>query len=147
MTEEERQAFLMFAGTMHGQARATDQMLVGQSNNLRPISNDIQTRFAQVLQTPPNQYQPFEQSQPPEPNGYHQPPHPDTFVPSPANYVGIEQAAQELADTQSQRVSVVDINSNIVDVLKDINLNIERVASILEKQYGRQKRTKITKST
>ena len=146
MTEAERQAFLMFAGTMHGQAKATDQMLVGQSNSLRPISNDIQTRFAQVLQTPPNQYQPFEQSQPPEPIVYQQPPPTDTFVSPPANYVSVEQAAQELAGTQPQRVSTVDINSNIVDVLKDINLNIERVGNILEKQYGRQKRTKITKS-
>ena len=141
MTEEERQAFLMFAGTMHGQARATDQMLVGQSNNLRPISQDIQTKFAEVLQTPPQQYTPFVQQEPTEPIVYQQPP--------PDNFVGVEQAARELAAVQPVQhfipQSPITINSDIVDALKEINLNLARIATTLE-SHGGQKRTKSTKS-
>lgn len=145
MTEAERQAFLMFAGTMHGQAKATDQMIVGQSVNLRPMSNDIQNKFAEVLQTPPQQYNPFVQQEPTEPIVYQQQP--------PDNFVGVERAVQELAEIQSiQPVQhlisqpTLTASTDIVDVLKEINLNLARIATTLE-SHGGQKRTKNTKST
>lgn len=141
MTEEERQAFLMFAGTMHGQAKATDQMIVGQSVNLRPMSNDIQDKFAEVLKTQPQQYNPYVQQESTEPIVYQQPP--------PDNFVGVEQAAQELAAVQPVQSFIpqppVAVNSDIVDVLKSINLNLDRIATTLE-SHGGQKRTKSTKS-
>lgn len=141
MTEAERQAFLMFAGTMHGQAKATDQMIVGQSVNLRPMSNDIQNKFAEVLQTPPQQYNPHVPQEPVETIVYQQPP--------PDNFVGVAQAAQELAEMQPVQRFIpqqqVPINTDIVDVLKEINLNLARIATTLE-SHGRQKRTKSTKS-
>ena len=141
MTEAERQAFLMFAGTMHGQAKATDQMIVGQSVNLRPMSSDIQNKFAEVLQTPPQQYNPYVQQEPTEPIVYRQPP--------PDNFVGVEQAAQELAEIQPVQRFIpqppVPVNTDIVDVLKEISLNLARIATTLE-SHGRQKRTKSTKS-
>lgn len=141
MTEAERQAFLMFAGTMHGQAKATDQMIVGQSVNLRPMSSDIQNKFAEVLQTPPQQYNPYVQQEPTEPIVYQQPP--------PDNFVGVEQAAQELAEIQPVQRFIpqppVPVNTDIVDVLKEISLNLARIATTLE-SHGRQKRTKSTKS-
>lgn len=141
MTEAERQAFLMFAGTMHGQAKATDQMIVGQSVNLRPMSNDIQHKFAEVLQTPPQQYNPYVQQEQAETIEYNQPP--------PDNFVSVEQAAQELATAQSAprfipQPSIAD-NIGIVDILKEINLNLDRIATTLE-SHGGQKRTKSTKS-
>lgn len=142
MTESERQAFLMFAGTMHGQAKATDQMIVGQSVNLRPMSHDIQNTFAQVLQTPPQQYDPYVQQEPTEPIVYQQPAPPN-------NFVGVEQAIQELAEIQPiQPLKVqptVAVNTDIVDVLKEINLNLAKISTTLEK-YGREKRAKVTKS-
>lgn len=152
MTESERQAFLMFAGTMHGHAKATDQMIVGQSVNLRPMSTDIQNTFAQVLQTPPqhnpyvqqeqsNEHNPYVQREQAEPIVYQQPP--------PDNFVGVEQAIQELAEiqpTQAFKVQpTVAVNTDIVDVLKEINLNLAKIATTLEK-YGREKRAKVTKS-
>ena len=141
MTEAERQAFLMFAGTMHGQAKATDQMIVGQSVNLRPMSNDIQNKFAEVLQTPPQQYNPYVQQEPTEPIVYQQQP--------PDNFVGVEQAIQELAEVQPiQRFipqPTVSVSTDIVEVLKEINLNLARIATTLE-SHGGQKRTKSTKS-
>ena len=139
MTEAERQAFLMFAGTMHGQAKATDQMIVGQSVNLRPMSNDIQHKFAEVLQTQPQQYDPYVQQEPTEPIVYQQPP--------PDNFVGVEQAVQELAQVQpAQRfIPQVTGNTDIVELLKEINLNLARIATTLE-SHGGQKRTKNTKT-
>ena len=141
MTEAERQAFLMFAGTMHGQAKATDQMIVGQSVNLRPMSNDIQNKFAEVLQTPPQQYNPYVQQEPTEPIVYQQQP--------PDNFVGVEQAIKELAEVQPiQRFipqPTVSVSTDIVEVLKEINLNLARIATTLE-SHGGQKRTKSTKS-
>ena len=141
MTEAERQAFLMFAGTMHGQAKATDQMIVGQSVNLRPMSNDIQNKFAEVLQTPPQQYNPYVQQEPTEPIVYQQQP--------PDNFVGVEQAIQELAEVQPiQRFipqPTVSVSTDIVEVLKEINLNLARIATTLE-SHGGPKRTKSTKS-
>lgn len=141
MTEAERQAFLMFAGTMHGQAKATDQMIVGHSLNLRPMSNDIQDKFAEVLQTPPQQYNPYVQQEPIEPIVYQQPP--------PDNFIGVEQAARELAEIQPVQRFIpqppVPVNTDIVDVLKEISLNLARIATTLE-GHGRQKRTKSTKS-
>lgn len=124
MTEAEKQAFLMFAGTMHGQAKATDQMIVGQSKDLRPISIDLQSKFAEVLQAPVQQYSSDDYQQPQQ-----------------DNLISVEQAAQELVNIQSP----VKVDVNIVNLLQEINLNLVKIVTTLESN-GRQKRTKSTRS-
>lgn len=147
MTDEEKQAFLMFAGTMHGFAKQTDQMIMGQSVNLRPISTDIQNTFAQVLQAPTQRaemhYQaPPEQPTVYEPMVYEQP----VATPISEPIVGVEQAVKELKHIQQAiRPTEVSNNVDIIDVLKEINLNLARIATTLE-SHGGQKRTKSTKA-
>lgn len=124
MTEAEKQAFLMFAGTMHGHARATDQMIVGQSNNLRSMSNDIESKFAEVLEAPTQQYSSDNYQQPQQ-----------------DNFVSVEQATRELVNIQSP----VTADVSIVNLLREINLNLVKIVTTLESNGG-QKRTKDTKS-
>lgn len=124
MTEAEKQAFLMFAGTMHGQAKATDQMIVGQSKDLRPMSIDLQSKFAEVLQAPTQQYSSEDYQQPQQ-----------------DNLVSVEQAAQELVNIQTP----VTVDVNIVNLLQEINLNLVKIVTTLESNGG-QKRTKSTRS-
>jgi hypothetical protein len=143
MTDAEKQAFLMFAGTMHGLAKQTDQMLVGQSVNLRPISNDIEAKFTQVLQAPTQQYNPYIETPPTEPYVYQQP-EPVAITNSPQG-VGVEQAIRELEAIQPVSRSTNIVNNDIVDVLKEISLNLGRIATTLE-SHGGQKRTKNTKT-
>jgi len=133
MTEAEKQAFLMFAGTMHGHAKATDQMIVGQSQGLRPMSSDLESKFAEVLQAPTQQYSSddYQQSQQ-------------------DNFESVEQAAREIVNMHSP-MAVVNTHSpvaadvNIVNLLKEINLNLVKIVTTLESNGG-QKRTKSTRS-
>ena len=142
MTDEEKQAFLMFAGTMHGFAKQTDQMIMGQSVNLRPISTDIQNTFAQVLQAPTQPAEMHYQSPPEQPTVYDQP----VATPISEPIVGVEQAVKELKHIQQAiRPTEVSNNVDIIDVLKEINLNLARIATTLE-SHGGQKRTKSTKA-
>lgn len=155
MTDAEKQAFLMFAGTMHGMAKQTDQMIMGSSVNLRPISNDIQNTFAQVLQAP-TQNHPFTNT-PAEPPLVYQQPVPEVqYISEPV--VGVEQAIKELREQEQtpthipapaiviQPTAVTPaVSIDIVDVLKSINLNLDRIATTLE-SHGGQKRTKSTKT-
>jgi len=150
MTDEEKQAFLMFAGTMHGIAKQTDQMIMGQSVNLRPISTDIQNTFAQVLQAPTQRAEMHHQApieQPIEqPLVYEQPIIPPQSLPISEPIVGVEQAVKELKHIQQAiRPTEVTNNVDIIDVLKEISLNLARIATTLE-SHGGQKRIKSTKA-
>ena len=155
MTDAEKQAFLMFAGTMHGMAKQTDQMIMGSSVNLRPISNDIQNTFAQVLQAP-TQNHPFTNTPAESPIVYQQPAPETPYISEPV--VGVEQAIRELREQGQDpthipvpaiavqpMVVAPAVSIDIVDVLKSINLNLDRIATTLE-SHGGQKRTKSTKA-
>lgn len=152
MTDEEKQAFLMFAGTMHGFAKQTDQMIMGQSVNLRPISTDIQNTFAQVLQAPTQPAEMHYQAPPEQPTVYESTVYEPTVYGMPVAtpisepIVGVEQAVKELKHIQQAiRPTEVSNNVDIIDVLKEINLNLARIATTLE-SHGGQKRTKSTKA-
>jgi hypothetical protein len=146
MTDEEKQAFLMFAGTMHGLAKQTDQMLVGQSVNLKPISSDIETQFTKVLQSPTQRNNVFVESPSEQPLVYQQP----APVVGPQE-VGLEQAIKELETLQSLSPAPAPYiqpagSNDIVKFLEQISLNLERIAITLE-SHASPKRTKITKTT
>jgi len=49
MTPEEQQALVQFFGTVHAQAKQSDQMIVQSAKDLRPVSNDIQNQLQQAL--------------------------------------------------------------------------------------------------
>ena len=93
MTPEEKEALMQFMGTVYGESKKHDDMLVGQSTNLRPKSGQIKQQFEQVLRSPvhANNPQPQPRPQPQQP-----PPAPPVVTP--------EQAQQELAQAMEQQV-------------------------------------------
>ena len=82
------------------------------------------------------------QAPPEQPTVYDQPVATPISEPS----VGVEQAVKELKHIQQAiRPTEVSNNVDIIDVLKEINLNLARIATTLE-SHGGQKRTKSTKA-
>ena len=154
MTDAEKQAFLMFAGTMHGFAKQSDQMLVGRSENLKPISSDIETQFTRVLQAPTQQSNAFVDTPSEQPLVYQQMrsmSDPQEVGPTALGpqEVGLAQAIKELETLESPLpVSPVQpvASNDIIKFLEQISLNLERIAITLE-SHASPKRTKITKTT
>jgi len=143
ITPEEQNALVQFFGTMHAQARQTDQMIVGSSPFVKPVSPQIQRELEQALRVPVQASQPQ----------YHQPVPEQPQVLHP---VEVAQAMQELHTIEQQASPIqhievkhepvsVPVDSNIVDVLKEINLNLSRIADTIEKYNVNTKRTKATK--
>ena len=140
MTEQEKQAMLAFLGTVHAQAKQTDQMIVGQSNFVKPVSHAIQNEFAQVLAKPVNsdqgsyqhvQYQPVQ----PQPSQEIQP-----APPTPQE----DQLMFTFEDPKEQEAPIITTNE-LVEVLKDINLNLQRIGNILEEKNKPNARNKNSK--
>ena len=52
MTSDEKAALVQFMGQLYGESKKHDQMLVGQSTNLQPKSNEVKQQFEQVLRSP-----------------------------------------------------------------------------------------------
>ena len=48
MTPDEKNALLQFMGTVYGEQKKQDEMLVGQSTNLRPTSDGVKETFANL---------------------------------------------------------------------------------------------------
>lgn len=65
MTDEEKNAMIQFFGTMHAQAKQTDQQIVGQSQFLRPISTSVKQELENVLVSSRPQFTPQPQYMPP----------------------------------------------------------------------------------
>jgi hypothetical protein len=142
MTEEEKQAMLAFLGTVHAQAKQTDQMIVGQSNFVKPVSQSIQNEFAQVLAQPVARYQ-----------DNHQPP----VQPEPVYYESVQEglAAPVSAPQEDQLMFSFDgpkeeietpvATSDLIYTLKDISLNLQRIGNILEEKNKLNARNKNSK--
>ncbi len=139
MTPDEQRALVQFFGTVHAQAKQTDQMIVGSSQFVKPVSPNIQHQFEQALRIPVQ----AEMQQAP-PQQYIEPPIQPVIEPV--------QPIQEPAVVEQSHVTPVEEfkpaphNNDIVDILKEINLNLARIGDILEKQNGKPKRTKASKS-
>ena len=147
MTPDEQRALVQFFGTVHAQAKQTDQMIVGSSQFVKPVSPNIQRELEHALRIPVQNEQP--QYIPPEPQ-------PQYVEPA----IGLAQAVQELNQLELynaeqpahtpppqpvQNTPVIP-NVDIITVLQEINLNLARIGDILEKKNGTSKRTKATKS-
>lgn len=129
MTLEEKQALLQFVGQTYGQATKTDNFIVGGSNSLRPVGQDFKTHFEQILHAP------VVDGNIPQPVTAHAQP---VHVQPEIAQVTHEQAIQELAQVstttpQIQQVAPV-LNTDLVQVLQDINLTLGRIANTLEKK-------------
>jgi hypothetical protein len=131
MTLEEKQALLQFVGQTYGQATKTDNFIVGGSNSIRPVGQDFKSHFEQILHAPvidSNENQPAPV--------YEQQAHAQPAIAQ----VTHEQAIQELAQTttvtpQIQHVTQAPVaNTDLIQVLQDINLTLGRIANTLEKK-------------
>ena len=130
MTPEEQQALVQFFGTVHAQARQTDQMIVGNSQFVKPVSPAIQHQLEEALRIPVQHNSPNQ--------SYTQPAieHPVVIQPpqeAPVNYLSPASSIEVLG------------NNETIEVLKEISLNLARIANILEKKNGTPKRTKPSK--
>lgn len=129
MTDEEKRAMIQFFGTVHAQAKQTDQMVVGSSSHLRPISRDIQGQLEQVLHSPTNN------NIQPAPV-YTQPP-PEVVPP-------IFNAAPQLTVENTPSVNM-NVTHNTHDILVSINNSLEKIATILDNYCNAPKKNKNTK--
>ena len=139
MKPEEKNTLLQFMGQVYGETKKQDQMLVGQSTNLKPKSEEVKRQFEQVLRSNPTtpQRQP-QQNLPP----VQQPIEAPAEVPStPSSVVTPEQAAAELA--QAQQVTAPESTQTIVYPLNDPNQmefdlsepsKVDKIIELLEKQ-------------
>jgi hypothetical protein len=138
MTEQEKQAMLAFLGTVHAQAKQTDQMIVGQSNFVRPVSQVIQNEFAQVLAKPVTNNQHNYQPSAPDPI-YHEPVREEI-----KEQVQEDQLMFSFNDSKEQSTPSA-VSSDLVEILKDINLNLQRIGDILSEKYKPNARNKNSK--
>jgi hypothetical protein len=142
ITPDEQRALVQFFGTVHAQAKQTDQMIVGNSQFVKPVSPNIQHQLEQALRIPVQTNQQFVQQQ------FTEPP--------PVEVVELTHAMEELQALQGSpdvaptyeevKPHIINNNDNVIEVLKEINLNLARIGDILEKQNGKPKRTKAPKS-
>ena len=90
ITPEEKAAVMQLMGQTYGQVNQQDQMIVGQSGNLRPDAHKMKQAFEQTAHMPTVNANPQHVQQPPPPE------RPQQVAP-----VTPEQAAQELAESPS----------------------------------------------
>ena len=136
MQPEERNTLLKFMGQVYGETKQQDQMLVGQSTNLQPKSDEVKKQFEQVLRSTstPASHQP--QQAPPSSE-------PVQPLPVQANVVTPEQAAAELAQAQQEQVIVPGPVQTSVEQLNDPNQmefdlsepsKVDKIIELLENQ-------------
>jgi hypothetical protein len=138
MSPEEKQTILQFMGQTYGLSHKLDQDIVGHSQYLKPSSSSIREKFEEVLHTPIRDTQ-REHITEPKYTTLNTPSHieqPNT-IPAPIFNIP-EQHISSLSEVD---------NSQLVDILEKINLNLIRIGDILERaSNGRPKKIKNTGS-
>jgi len=156
MTEDEKRMVMQFMGQTYGEVKKQDSMLVNQSGNLSPKSEEMKQAFTNMARTPTIQQQAPPQQAPP------QQPEPQVApvpIQAPVDY---EQAVKELAQTEqvvqqpmvSEQVqdpnqltfdlkerSVMD---ELLEASKKTNLLLKDIKLLLEKENGRPAKKKVT---
>jgi hypothetical protein len=139
LTSDEQNALVQFFGTMHAQAKQTDEMILGSSVN--PVGPTIRKELEQVLRSNAQSTLPVQQPvyAPQEAIPAYVEPVIPQFVPS-VNVI------PENHTLHSEPITICkSLEVDILEVLKEINLNLGRIATTIEKQNGSTKRTKATK--
>jgi len=161
MTEEEKRMVMQFMGQTYGEVKKQDSMLVNQSGNLSPKSEEMKQAFTNMARTPTISQQAPPQQAPPQQAPPQQPEPQVAPVPiqAPVDY---EQAVKELAQTEqvvqqpmvSEQVqdpnqltfdlkerSVMD---ELLEASKKTNLLLKDIKLLLEKENGRPAKKKVT---
>ena len=163
MTEEEKRMVMQFMGQTYGEVKKQDSMLVNQSGNLSPKSEEMKQVFAQMARQPtqqaPTQQAPPQQAPPQQPESQVAP----APIQAPVNY---EQAVQELAQVDQAVVPVVasdpvseqvqdpdqlmfdltepSILDKLLEASKNTNLLLKDIKLLLEKENGKPAKKKAT---
>lgn len=149
MDPSEKDTLLQFMGQVYGETKKTDQMVVGQSPQLQPRSQQVKQQFEQVLRTPaqaqlngpaqgqPTPAAPVAQVAPPAAPVAQVAPPAAPVTPAP---ITPEQAQQELLQTQQQQI-VASAPVQVEEVYNDPNQlefnltepsKVDRVIELLE---------------
>lgn len=126
-------ALLQFLGTFHAQAKETEKQIVDMKSGIRPISESIKEKFAQVLNTPAQALMPpqIDNTQP-----YTQPYLQPQDQPSQPQLSDPTQLELNLFNPP---INVPYNNDRVIELLSKINSNIERLCSILTKNACEEK--------
>ncbi len=151
---------MQFMGQTYGEVKKQDSMLVNQSGNLQPKSEEMKEAFAQMARQPtqPTQQAPPQQA-PPQQAPSQQPEPQVTPAPTQAP-VDYEQAVKELAqvdravvsDPVSDQVQDPDqlmfdltepsILDKLLEASKNTNLLLKDIKLLLEKENGKPAKKK-----
>ena len=148
MTDQEKEALLKFIGVTHAAAKQTDLMIIGSPKDIQRVSDKLSRQFEETLKVPTQNY--TAQNYPID-NGYI----PNQLDQAPAqqnqvkesipfiesiNETFIEPELYPSINLKPQQDSVsVSGTLHIVEQLKIINLNLEKIASILTKNNVKAK--------
>jgi len=154
MTEQEKRMVMQFMGQTYGEVKKQDSMLVNQSGNLRPKSEEMKEAFTQMARQPTQQAPP-QQAPPQQPEA--------RVTPAPTQApVDYEQAVKELAQadglasppTVSEQVQDPDqlmfdltepsILDKLLEASKTTNLLLKDIKLLLEKENGKPAKKKAT---
>ena len=159
MTEEEKRMVMQFMGQTYGEVKKQDSMLVNQSGNLQPKSEEMKEAFAQMARQPTIQQQ-AQSQQPVAPA----PVAPAPVAPEPVAQVPVdyEQAVKELAQVDqvvtqpvaSEQIQDPDqlmfnltepsIFDELLEASKKTNLLLKDIKLLLERENGRPAKKKAT---
>jgi hypothetical protein len=129
MTPEQKAAVMQFMGQTYGQAHKQDKMIIGQTGNLAPNSNQLKQVFEDTAKMP-TANRPHPQAPPQHHPQQEQPQAP----PQPVAAVTPEQAAQEL-EQQAQFTPVQQpAASGQLDLDFSEPSKADKIISVLEKQ-------------
>lgn len=131
MTPEEKQTLLQFMGVTYGQALKTDRDIVAHAGNLRPVSEQLKQQFEQVMATPTQEAPPILQQQ---------------SIPIPTAQPVDFSYPSPLPPSVVMPVITSEDNIKLIDVLTNIQVALENIATILDKNTIPNVKTTKTKT-
>ncbi len=123
MTNDEKSALLQFMGTVYGEQKKQDTMLVGQSTNLRPTSDGVKQAFDRALKAPTVNEPPRQIQQAPVQNPQQTTPAPSEGPAVAPGPVSVEQATRELAEIATTPIQEEVIQQPVTQQVVDVDPN------------------------
>ena len=141
MTEEEKRMVMQFMGQTYGEVKKQDSMLVNQSGNLSPKSEEMKQVFAQMARQPtqqaPPQQAPPQQAPPQELAQVDQ-----AVVP----VVASDPVSEQVQDPDQLMFDLTEpsILDKLLEASKNTNLLLKDIKLLLEKENGKPAKKKVT---
>lgn len=126
MTDEEKNAMIQFFGTMHAQAKQTDQQIVGQSQFLRPISSSVKQELENVLTSNRPPHTPPHYAPPPVMHPVH-PDHIPQYAPPPLPPPSPQDPQLEFNFSEPK----ISGDPQVVPLLKSIDTSLKTIIELI----------------